>query len=320
MPPALPKCKLSDLQPTDEELRVARESVVKLKEKEALSKKASLRAYLKQNPDNISKGNMTEMLEKFIIIQSRAKDQQKKGATTKSDESKKRKFRELHWWSQEQMEQNFGKMKAKSWMESNMLPSRPDRVTGKNEDPNKEYGVPVDCERLTESEIRALKVEFEMQDVDGDAIEEVDAFRSGADSSAGPASTEKSEIEKMAENIETLKANLPEEIAKLQSAVPTAKLIKTKADSTGSKYHEALITDSAKLISQGEKLIKILERMALEPTDDTQMPKVISQLDDVKGKSETVTTWATTYGLMPEKTSGGGGSSSKRRRRGKASD
>ena len=40
MPPALPKCKLSDLQPTDEELRVARESVVKLKEKEALSKKS----------------------------------------------------------------------------------------------------------------------------------------------------------------------------------------------------------------------------------------------------------------------------------------
>eukprot|EP00959_Pyramimonas_sp_CCMP1952_P233822 4886198-Pyramimonas_sp.AAC.1 len=68
---------------------------MKLKEKETLSKKASLRAHLRQNPDSISKGNMSEMLEKFMVIQSRAKDQQKKAMTTRSDESRKSVFREL---------------------------------------------------------------------------------------------------------------------------------------------------------------------------------------------------------------------------------
>ena len=264
---------------------------------------------------------MASMLEKFIIIQSRAKDQVKKGSTIKTDETKRSKFRELRWWSQEQMQKEIGTQKANSWIESKLLPSRPDRVTGKNEDPFKEYGVPVDWERLTDTELRAIKAEYELLDADGDTFEALDSFRNGADASTGSGGPEeKSELEKMAEKIESLKANLPAEISQLQSLVLAAKLINTKADATGSKYHEALIADCAKLISQGEKLAKILERMVLEPTVDTQMPKVISQLEDTKKRNETVTTWATTYGLMPENANGSGTGGAKRRRKGKTSE
>eukprot|EP00959_Pyramimonas_sp_CCMP1952_P307276 6431442-Pyramimonas_sp.AAC.1 len=68
--------------------------------------------------------------------------------------------------------------------------------------------------------------------------------------------------------------------------VLNAKQVKAKADASGGKYHEALIADCAKLISQGDKLAKLLDRMALEQTNDKEMPKLISQPGDVQKKNE----------------------------------
>ncbi len=310
MPAPLPKVKLSELRPSAEELRVARENIQRLKDKESLSKKACLRAYLKQNPDNVAKGDMGELLEKFVVLQSRAKENQKSLRTTQEDSKSKGKFRELHWWSQEQMDKNLGEKKATSWRESNLLPSRPDRVTGKNEDPFKEYGIPEDWEQITETELKTLKAEYELE-VNAETMETLEEFKQGAGSSGSGEPVEKSQLEVMAEKIEALKANLTEEIKSMQDKVLTAKLVKTKADASGSKYHSALIADCAKVIIQGEKMVKLLERMVLESTNDAQMPKVINQLEEVKRTFETVSQWAETYGFAPQKT----GDGAKRRRK-----
>eukprot|EP00959_Pyramimonas_sp_CCMP1952_P438940 9189441-Pyramimonas_sp.AAC.1 len=126
--------------------------------------------------------------------------------------------------------------------------------------------------------MKKLLTEYEV-DTDKDTVDALNEFRAGSGSS-NDFVPEKSETEVMAEEIETVKANLPAEISKLQAMVLNAKLVKTKADASGSKYHEALIADCAKLISQEDKLVKLLERMALEPTNDKEMPKLISQLED----------------------------------------
>eukprot|EP00959_Pyramimonas_sp_CCMP1952_P394307 8261989-Pyramimonas_sp.AAC.1 len=213
------------------------------------------------------------------------------------------------------MDRKLGPLKAASRRESGLLPSRPDRATGKTEDPFKEYGTPKDWEQITWEDMKKMLREYELE-TDKDTVEALNDFRSGAGSSNDHV-PDKTETEKMAEKIETVKAHLPAEIAKLQAMVLNAKLVKTRADASGSKYHEALIADCAKLISQGEKLVKLLERMVLEPTNDKEMPKVISQLDDVQRKNEIVSKWASTYGLAPEV---GPDSSSKKRRKAKQPD
>jgi hypothetical protein len=297
MPAALPKLKLSELSPSEEEVRAARDNLKKLTDKEILSRKASLRAYIKQNPDNIGKGDMGALLEKFSIMQARAKDSQKKVKSVDVDSTATRQHRELHWWAQEEMEKNLGEKKATRWRESGLLPSRPDRVTGDAEDPFKEYGVPKDWEQITEEALKALRIEFESV-AEADDLLAIQGFRSKsavASSSIDP--VEKTELEVMNEAIDTLKANVTQVIARMQAMVLSTKVIKTKAESEKNEYHAALIADCVKLISQGEKVVKILERMALEEPNMSEMPKVLKLIQDTSKKEEIVTQWATTYGF-----------------------
>ena len=89
------------------------------------------------------------------------------------------------------------------------------------------------------------------------------------------------------------------------------KVIKTKAESDGSKYYTALISDCAKLIDQGSKLIKVLERMALEAPNEKEMPKVINLIATAKRTEEVVNTWALSYGFT-------GGGAKRRKTKGPA--
>ena len=77
MPPSLPKGKLSGMTPSAEELAAARKSYQALNERELNSKRASLRAYLKNNGETLAKEDTVAMVEKFMVIQARAKESQK---------------------------------------------------------------------------------------------------------------------------------------------------------------------------------------------------------------------------------------------------
>ena len=93
MPTSLPKMKLSERKPTSEELNRARQSFKTLAENEVASRKASLRHYLRTNPDKIEKGDDVTMIERFMIMQSRAKDAQKQFQTEKTTSQSSKKTR-----------------------------------------------------------------------------------------------------------------------------------------------------------------------------------------------------------------------------------
>ena len=144
MPPRLPKMMLSQMAPSDEEVKNAQRSLNNFTQKELDSRKASLRAYLKQNPEN---ANLPNALQAFLVLQSRVKDSQKKAISTEGVSTTTAKLREVRWMAQEEMDKTIGELKAAKWRESNLLPSRPDRITGATEDPFREYGIPTDWEK-----------------------------------------------------------------------------------------------------------------------------------------------------------------------------
>ena len=180
-----------------------------------------------------------------------------------------------------------------------------------------EYGVPEDWESITEEELKALRATCSsaLEAEDLGALSEFKGEGSAASGSAGQAA-EKTELQKLNETIDTLKNNLPQEIAKYQAMVLKVKLIKTKAEGPDAKYHAALIADCAKLVSQGTRLTKILERMALEEPNEGELPKVIGMISDTDKKLAIVDHWADKHGFLESD----GAGAKKRKRTNKSSD
>ena len=107
----------------------------------------------------------------------------------------------------------------------------------------------------------------------------------------------KSALKKQEEDIAALTSNCKQEVAKYQSMVLSTKVIKSKASAGDSKYYEALVADCCKLISQGDKLVKILERLLTTEPDAKEMPKVMRLIADTKAKEELVMSYAKMYGF-----------------------
>ena len=110
------------------------------------SKKNCLKHFLTQNPDaeaEMAKGEgRMKYLELFFIHQSRPTMADKTLKTeTQFSVSKSLSFT-LNWWSEEQLLEEIGTKKGSQWLESALLPVRPDRVTGSRERYFIEYGCP----------------------------------------------------------------------------------------------------------------------------------------------------------------------------------
>lgn len=161
MPPALPKTDLRNLAPNDDEVKAARQVLAQASEKDMKSKMGCFTAWLKQNPDQEiqnSKGSARkEWLEKFLVVQNRAKQGYKTLETRKVVQNKDQKFYDLHWWAMETMDKQMGPQKAKSWRESGKLLTRPCPLTGSEEAHLLVYGVPVEWERLSQEDIDHLQ-------------------------------------------------------------------------------------------------------------------------------------------------------------------
>eukprot|EP00959_Pyramimonas_sp_CCMP1952_P144452 3023848-Pyramimonas_sp.AAC.1 len=69
---------------------------------------------------------------------------------------------DVHWWSAHKMDQELGSAKGKHWRESNLLASRPDSLTGSTDEQFVEWAVPLNWERLPETDLKAMKLEFMM--------------------------------------------------------------------------------------------------------------------------------------------------------------
>ena len=312
MPRALPKAQLSQLSPSEKEVEAARAWIKSMDAKEINAKKASIRAFLRQNPDPKAT-SPTQSLENWMVFQARHKDNMKKTKSAKEFAAKHTKHTAVHWWSVEKMNMELGPDKAAHWRESNVLPTRGDKLTGNKTEKLIEYGVPLDWETCNYEDLRRLKLEIEneMAAEDLEAFGELTNPNPTATGSTGATNTEAAaptESEKLQIRIEQLKANCRGEIEKTQKMLMTTKLVKTRCEvNNGSHYYDALTKDCTKLVGLGQKLVNILERMLLEEPDDTMMPKVIKMIDDTAKVESIVEHWAGKYGFAEQ-------SSGKRRR------
>ena len=86
MPSALPSAKLSSVVPTNEEVERAKEIMKSLGEKEMASRMASMRHFVRLNPD-AAKLKHQERLERFIVHQFRSKDANRTQTSEKQQSS-----------------------------------------------------------------------------------------------------------------------------------------------------------------------------------------------------------------------------------------
>jgi hypothetical protein len=310
MPKRLPKVVLSSVQPTDEELTAARNTIANMSTKEQASKKASMMAFLKQHPDikaiNAKGAAKDPFVEKFHVYTMRCKQSEKKWTSDRGMVLSRKMIEQLHWWSAEKMDKELGDQKAAHWRNSGLLPTRPDKVTQSMDPMFIEYGCPQDFESYTEEDLKALKqkVEAEMDAEDVAAWDEIAKMKGFenfatkaaksmlAPSSGSAASTAvaeeitKSDGEKMAERMESLKANVQTELSRYQLMNTNTKVTKTRAESLDdpelvAPFIKALTLSSAKIA----KLCHMLERMITEPVNDTALPKVLQLMDEVDAKN-----------------------------------
>ena len=310
MPARLSAAKLSEIQPTAEELEQARKELASLNDKAKDSKKGCMKAFLKNNPDQVAmaaKGEAKEqMLAKFLVHQARNKAGQKNMILAKDFETKRSLQHTLNWWSRETMDRELGENKAAAWRASKILPMRPDRVTKSWDEFAVEYGCPVDIETYTESDLHSLrcKVQSELAQEDLEYMPKLMAFTGfGAPSGALASSSnpvqgkpaEPSATEKMAIRIESLKANVQMTLAKFQGLITHELAIKAKVDGKPPKDRKfviPLMEDCTKNIAKGEKLCKVLSRMVAEPIADTEMPRILNQMEEIEEKHNDIEEWA----------------------------
>ena len=215
MPSALPKMALAKLKPTQEELDAARKILTSANEKELKSKRASMSAWLRQCADEnnevaSSAGDQRrQFLEKFLILQMRAKAGQKKVVGSKEHTSANAKYRENRWMSEDKMDQELGKHKATEWRNSGLLVTRADRITGSTDRFMIEYQIPEDWARCTMEDLQKLKLETETADATEEDLRLVNQIDMADNQESTPAVKQEplSKEEQTKQEIEQFKAN-----------------------------------------------------------------------------------------------------------------
>ena len=111
MAPKLTKAKLSTMTPTDEELTVARAQLAAMTTSAHNSKKASLRTFLRSDPDikvvNAKGAEKHTYLERLHTHVLRNRNSQKSFLSTKELELGHKLYKALKWYCEEELEIQF---------------------------------------------------------------------------------------------------------------------------------------------------------------------------------------------------------------------
>ena len=145
MPPKLPPCKLSGIDPTREEIEEALAFIRGASAEEQKKKRAlqsSMMQWLKQNVeegDNAtvidSRGEEREAnLVKFYAFQARSKEATRKVENVRSLSKQTQRIVEMHEWGKETMDQELGRERAESLRASGRINFKPCPLTGSSEE------------------------------------------------------------------------------------------------------------------------------------------------------------------------------------------
>ena len=132
------------------------------------------------------RGEITdEVVDGWLVHLARCADGDKSVKNERSFEKTSSKFADLEWYSKETLATTFGTNRSKFWLDDELLPRSPCRISGKHGEWITEFAVPNDWERLTEADLRRLRgeVEFALSEAiaRGSRICAVEGERRGGD-------------------------------------------------------------------------------------------------------------------------------------------
>ena len=123
-------------------------------------KQAGLCGFYSKHPldlGKLAKGEEKDKnLARFHILQMRSSNARKNTISDKVQKQGNKLVKSLNWYSLEQGSKKFGAFKWEHWMESKLLPTRGDRVTGSREVKVEEHAVPSDWEEYSDEDWRSL--------------------------------------------------------------------------------------------------------------------------------------------------------------------
>ena len=300
MGPKRQAAKLSDIQLTDEEIDAAKKVLQAADQKRTNSIKQGLKAFLSANPDDeVTKSNRfsDKFMLKFIGHQARCQDSQKKISVSREVTQNNTKFSDVIRMSQETMDRKLGCAKAKLWR--TVLKALPDSLTGRTEPEYLEYPVPKNWERMTESDMKTFLTETQGEATteevqmalgrDGPAMELTASASASsgvdlADVKVEPADAKEQEKKALAIRVAKLQSELPQLLREFQDKSLEAKLIQTKAKNKSDPYHQEFRNDLEACLKKMQSTKKILERLATETCDSSEIPKLLKQIDEQRSK------------------------------------
>jgi hypothetical protein len=320
---------ISAVVPTTEELAAAKAKREAMDAKKLASTKASLRHFIAQNPDAAAGGLGTDAcVDKWLTWLARCSDASKNMENARTVGTNKLKHAELHWYGKELLKKEIGDIRGQTWIDSELLPTRPCRITKQHGEFLTEYGVPDDWEVVTESDLRAMKaqVEFELKDEDG-ALE-LAAFMQEADGSSSSSlgegevkiKHEASATEIMAEKVDSVRANLEQNLAKMRAVNLETRMMREKAvisqRESGKEQHAVFVSECSKNISDSTKAVTCLEKLFVKGSlpKEEEFPKLVKLIEQVNDAYDSCVDWGGRFKFTSE---GVGKVASAKRRRNK---
>ena len=106
------------------------------------------------------------------------------------------------------------------------------------------------------------------------------------------------EAEKVAIKVEELKSTKAATLRRFQEMELTMKVVKSKAEgNTGnSKYTDGFLSDVNKHLVKITKVIKILLRLCTEEATPSEMPALVTTLEEITQADTDLVAWATRFG------------------------
>ena len=331
MPAALNKEVLSTMKFTAEEKRVALINVSGYDQKALNSKKASLKAFLKQNPDKASadaanKKEKEEVLVRFVIHTLRCKLTEKTYTAIRHMTSLKKIIKTIKWMGEERMIIKFGPILSAHWIECDKLPIRPNRLSGSMQRYLMEFGIPDGIEEKSESELKSLKqqAEWEMSEEDVDAWEDLCKMHgfenmltitAPASSTTGSSSSdvvvvEKSTEDVLSEQLQELKEQAAPTLLKFQAQKTELGVIKAKADNhTDTEMIGSFCKAIQGSLVKTGRLVVMLEQLVQEPdsVNAHKVPDFLKLIQETDARFSNHVEWAIKFGC-------GGATKSKKQR------
>ena len=212
------------------------------------------------------------------------------------------------------MDRKLGSIKAQMLREKDFVPWQKCSFSGSDHEDYREYIVPIVWQRMTDADWRHFKIQVEGEATEEDLLNvrstasdsglaaQIAALRV-EDPDAQPTveiDDAAAKIKEIEDEIEKLKENKADEIAKLQQWELAARMLKKSyenADKDTQEVAEALSKSLDSHIKKLGKAVNVLNKLCVEEADESKLPVFLKELEALENDEANIQKWAAMFGL-----------------------